>query len=150
MASVSKVRRVLAARLETIPDLRVREWVSGEVSPPAATLLPGIGAETSTSRPAIEYDKSFGRTAHKLIFLAKVVVSTSHSESSQALLDEYLGTDGPRSVKEAVEAGMEPLELDDDHIADYALLPSVVHYGLVTWGGVEYLGADFLVEVLAR
>ncbi|TQN30612.1 hypothetical protein FHX37_0494 [Haloactinospora alba] len=150
MASVSAVRQVLAARLETIQGLRVREHVSGEISPPAAAILPGIGTETSTGRPAIEYDKSFGRTAHKFNFLIKVAVSTSHNEAGQAALDSYLASEGENSIKESIERRMDALELDGDHIADYALVPGVVHYGLIQWGGVDYLGADVHVEVQAR
>lgn len=149
MASVSKVRAVLAQRLETVEGLRVHRFTSGSISPPAAAILPGIGAENSTVRPAIDYDKSFGRGMHMLNFLVRVAVSSAHSEAGQDALDAYLDTEGEKSIKEAIEAGMDALVIDDEQVGAQAHLRSVIHYGLLEWGGVDYLGATFHVEVRA-
>lgn len=148
MASVVAVRSVLATRLETIAGLRVREYVPGEISPPTATILPGVGSD-SPGRAAIDYDQAFGGAA-LLNFLVKVAVSAVHDESGQAALDAYLASEGELSIKAAVEADMADLALDGRTVADYAQVPAVVHYGLIDWGGVTYLGADLHVEVLAR
>ncbi|WP_304452905.1 hypothetical protein [Nocardiopsis sp. YSL2] len=149
MADVSAVRSVLADRLATITGLRVQEYTEGSVSPPTATLLVGLGPDTSMSRPAIDYDKSY-RGAAMLNFLVKVAVSATLSDVSQRELDAYLAKDGPKSIKAAIEADSEPLEVDDELVADYALVPAVTHYGFIQWGGVDYLGADFHVGVLTR
>lgn len=149
MAAVAAVREVLADRLTTIAGLRVREYVPGDVTPPSAAILVGLGAETSMTRPAIDYDKSY-RGAAMLNFLVKVAVSATIDDVSQAALDPYLAGAGPKSIKAAIEADMDTLVADDVLVADYAQVPAVIHYGLIQWAGVDYLGADFHVEVLTR
>lgn len=150
MTSILAVRDGLAARLETIEGLRVHEYVSGSVSPPAATFVPGLGSETSTSRPAIDYDKSFGGSV-LMNFMVKVAVSAVADDAAQARLDAYLDTRSDVSVKDALEADMDPI-LDEDGgiIADSVLVKSVAHYGMIEWAGVSYLGADLHIEVQAR
>ena|SRR5690606_22136556 len=150
MASLGKIRAALAERLAAIDGLRVSAHVASSISPPAAAILPGLGAETSTSRPAIEYDKAFRGGSHKLHFLVKLAVSAADDESAQEALDAYLDSEGALSIKAAVEAGLAPIEESGEILADYAQVPGVTHYGVLTWGGVEYFGADLHVEVLAR
>lgn len=150
MASILAVRQGLVARLETIEGLRVHQYVTGTVSPPAAALIPGLGSETSTSRPAIDYDKSFGGSV-LMNFMVKVAVSATADDAAQARLDAYLDTRTDVSLKDALEAGMDPI-LDEDGgiVADFVLVKGVAYYGMVDWGGVTYLGADLHVEVQAR
>ncbi|MFW5415114.1 hypothetical protein J0910_00375 [Nocardiopsis sp. CNT-189] len=150
MASISRIRRVLAGRLDAIGGLRVSATVPGSITPPAAAILPGLGPESSTSRLAVEYDKSFRGGSHKMHFLVKLAVSAAHDESGQEVLDAYLDSEGALSVKAAVESGLEALVHEGDVVAEYAQVPGVSHYGVISWGGVEYFGADLLVEVLAR
>lgn len=155
MASILAVRQALAARLETVEGLRVLPYVEGSISPPAATIVPGIGSETSTSRPAIDYDKSF-RGAVLMNFLVKIAVSSVADDAAQRKLDAYLDVGTDVSVKDALEAGMEPIyaeEYDDADapvVADSVLVKGVSHYGMVEWAGTSYLGADLHVEVMAR
>jgi hypothetical protein len=149
MASILAVRQGLVERLETIDGLRVHQYVTGTVSPPAATIVPGLGSETSTSRPAIEYDKSFGGSV-LMNFMVKVAVSPTADDAGQARLDTYLDTRSDTSIKDALEADMDPIEQDGDIIADSVLVTGVAHYGMIEWGGIPYLGADLHVEVQAR
>lgn len=152
MASILAIRQGLAVRLETIDGLRVHEYVPGSVSPPAAAIVPGLGSETSTSRPAIDYDKSF-RGAVMMNFMVKVAVASAADEAAQQRLDAYLDTGTALSLKDALEADMEPLFADDsdgDLIADSVQVKGVAHYGMIEWAGVPYLGADLHVEVMAR
>lgn len=152
MASILAIRQALAARLETIDGLRVHPYVIGSISPPAAAIVPGLGSETSTSRPAIDYDKSF-RGAVMMNFMVKVAVSATADEAAQKHLDAYLDVGTDLSLKDALEADMEPLYADDsdgDLIADSVLVKGVAHYGMIDWAGVSYLGADLHIEVMAR
>ena len=86
-------------------------------------------------------------------FMVKIAVSATADEAGQRRLDAYLDTRTDLSVKDALEADMEPLLADDsdgDLIADSVLVTGVAHYGMIEWGGVSYLGADLHVEVQAR
>lgn len=150
MASILAVRDGLAARLETIEGLRVHEYVSGSVSPPAVTIVPGLGSETSTGRPAIDYDKSFGGSC-LMNFMVKIAVSATADDAAQQRLDAYLDTRTDLSVKDALEADMEPIrDSEGGIIADSVQVTGVAHYGMIEWAGVSYLGADLHVEVQAR
>jgi hypothetical protein len=137
MASVSAIRDGLADRLGTIPGLRVSDTVPGQVSTPAVIIKPG-----ARGRDAIVFDQTFGRGSDALTFSVMVLVSTASDRTAQDALDAYLAGEGEMSVKEAIEE-----EDTLGQIVSFAHVTGVREYGLVEYGGVHYLGADFTIEV---
>ncbi|MEV2277709.1 hypothetical protein AB0I72_19195 [Nocardiopsis sp. NPDC049922] len=144
---MTKVRTVLANRLRTIEGLRVSERWTGSITPPAAVVIPGV--PSSGGVPAVRYDQAFRNGLVEMNFTVKVMVSTGHDDAAQAALDAYLADEDERSVKAAIDAGMTDLVLDGEVVASSARVSQVDHYGLVGWGGLDYLGADLRVEVKA-
>ncbi|MFF8768495.1 hypothetical protein ACF07Q_28605 [Nocardiopsis dassonvillei] len=149
MVAVSAVRRALAARLETIPGLSVTGHFGSNVVTPAAVLTPGVPGAASTSRPAVDYQQSFGG-GHPMSFTVRVLVGLQDDESATKTLDAYLDSDGAHSVYAALEADQESLvDEDGEDIADFVTVPACLQYGPIEANGVLYLGAEWAVTVNA-
>lgn len=117
-------RTRLAALVNTVTGLRVRDDLPDSVDPPCAVVA---------LRAPVEYDHDFDghSVAHWLVALY-----VQRSRQGIAALDGYLSTTGPSSVKAALDA-------------DSALeVRSVVaaEYGPVTIGEMDYLTAVLDVE----
>lgn len=135
MATLAQLRAGLADRLETITSLKgVYEEAPGQVETPAAVIR--------MASPAITYATSTG--SHDYSFSVLLLVSLAQGAPASEVLDGYLDTTGVDSVFAAVEA-----DPDLGGVCDAAVVTSVANAGLVTWNEVGYLGAEFLVTVLA-
>lgn len=135
MASVTDIRDGLAARLTTIPGLRVTAWAPDRISAPAASVEP----------TGITFDESFGRGHDELRFTVRLYASRADDRSGQARLDAYLTGAGPTSVKAAIEA--------DRSLGGSAItcrVVEVVNYGVYDVADVPHFGAEFNVIVWAR
>ena len=133
MAVLSDVRAALAAAVDNVPGLRATASVTGDVSPPMAVIIPAPGT-------FITYDVAFEQGVADMSFEVILLVSYADERAGQLLLDGYLSATGPSSVPAAVAAAR-PLGGG----ADYAVVTDAQNYGLIPWGGVEYLGARLLV-----
>jgi hypothetical protein len=142
MASVTDIREGLKARLDTISGLRAHAWVVGDIVPPAAIVIPGDPSRKSSL--AIAYDATMGRGSDDFLFTLLILVSNKVERSAQEALDGYLAGSGATSVKAAVE-GEDSL----GGVAHFTRVVGVRDYGLVTYGGQTYVGAEFMVEVCA-
>ena len=130
MSTLGQIRDALKVRLETIPGLRVYDTVEGQISPPAAV----IKIDT------INYDTSMNSGSHDPTFSVFLFVPFSNDRTAQDKLDTYLDAESPTCVKVAIEG--------DPHLGgtvDFATVSMVRNYGLVTYAGVQYLGAELLV-----
>jgi hypothetical protein len=137
MATLAQLRAGLAARLETIASLN-------GVYPEAPGLIATPAAVIRFASPAIIYATTQGGMSDDYSFSILLLVSTAQGSPAQSQLDPYLDTAGADSVYAAVDA-----DPDLGGICDVATVTSVANAGPVTWAGVEYLGAEFLVTVLA-
>lgn len=137
MADVTALRDALAARINTaIPALRAAETIIGQVSPPVAVILPG--------NPVITYQETMdGSSTVNLRVL--LLVSQADDRTAQLQLDSYLASAGPSSIKAAIEADE---TLGDT--CDYAVAKQVTQYGIIAYGGQDYMGAHMTVEIGAR
>ena len=135
MATLAQLRAGLATRLATIASLKgIYEDAPGQVETPGAVIRMGS--------PAITYATS--TISHDYTFSILLLHSLADAGTAQENLDGYLDTSGADSVLAAVEA-----DPDLGGACDAAMVTSVANAGPVTWHGVEYLGAEFLVTVLA-
>ncbi|HEX6969858.1 MAG TPA: hypothetical protein VF174_13760 [Micromonosporaceae bacterium] len=134
MASVSAIRDGLKTRLKTIAGLRVSDTVPGQVNPPAAVIAPD----------SISFDSTMARGSDDFVFIVYLIVGTAVDRIGQDKLDGYLAGSGASSVKAAIEAD-ESL----GGVANFARVSGVRQYGLIEYAGVQYIGAEFVVEVNA-
>ncbi|PXY21125.1 hypothetical protein [Prauserella muralis] len=134
MASVSALRDGIGVRLKTISGLNVLSRPGGNVITPAARVMP----------TRILYDSTMSRGADDFLFAVLLLVSLTADIEAYDDLDAYLAGSGPTSVKAAIEA-----DGSLGGIADFARVREVTQYGWVEVDGVQYLGAEQIVEVTA-
>lgn len=139
MASIISIRDGLATALQTISGLRVHDWVPGQITPPAAVIIPG-DPEMNRAE-AISFDSTMARGSDDFLFTIILCVSHSHDRAAHEKLDSYLDGANATSVKAAVDG------YAWGGVASYARVMAVRKYGIMKWNGQEFLGAQFLVEV---
>lgn len=142
MASVTQIRQGIATRLATISGLRVHAFVVGDVAPPAAVVIPGDPGRKNAM--AIAYDATMGRGSDDFLFTVLLLVANKVERASQEALDTYLAGSGASSIKAAIE-GEDSL----GGVAHFTRVVGVRDYGVVSYGGQSYVGAEFMVEVTA-
>jgi hypothetical protein len=137
MATLAQLREGLATRLETIASLK-------GIYPESPSLVETPAAVIRFASPAVTYATTQGGSSDDYNFSVLLLVSAAQGSPAQSQLDPYLDTSGADSVYAAVDA-----DPDLGGVCDVATVTSVANAGPVTWAGVEYLGAEFLVTVLA-
>jgi hypothetical protein len=132
--AISDLRTGLGNNLKTISGLRVVETLPDLVNPPMAM----IGLDKIT------YNRQNNRAMSEYTFKVTVVVGRVSERTAQASLD-VLVAPGSGSVKYAVES--------DRTLGGWAFdvfVPELSVYGSVNINGIDYLSAEFSVQVFAR
>jgi hypothetical protein len=134
MASISELRQGLATNLQTISGLRVVDTLPDLVNPPMAMI--GL--------TKVNYNQQNQRSMAEYTFQITVVVGRVSERTAQATLD-VLVAPGSGSVKYAVESdrtlGGKAYEV---------FIPELSAYGSVSINGIDYLSAEFSVQVFAQ
>jgi hypothetical protein len=128
--NIGDIRRDIVAALRQVTDLNVESRKPASVSPPCAIL----GALDIPSY----HDTFEGRG---VVNWPVTLVVADAADGSLDRLDRYLVDSGAWSIVEAVE----------DYAASAwtsAMVRSVDSYGVVSVGGVDYMGCRFLIEFL--
>lgn len=134
MASISELRQGLATNLQTISGLRVVDTLPDLVNPPMAM----IGLRK------VAYNQQNQRSMAEYTFQVTIVVGRVSERTAQALLD-VLVAPGSGSVKYAIES--------DRSLGGKAyetFVPELSAYGAVSINGIDYLSAEFSVQVFAQ
>jgi hypothetical protein len=132
--SISLLRQGLANNLQTITGLRVVETLPDLVNPPMAMI--GL--------TKVAYNQQNQRSMAEYTFQVTVVVGRVSERTAQASLD-VLVAPGQGSVKYAIES--------DRTLGGNAyevFVPELSAYGAVSINGIDYLSAEFSVQVFAR
>lgn len=132
MADIGALLDGLAAQLETIDGLRVREEMTGSIHPPAAVL----------SLDEIEYDTTMARGSDDVTFHVHVFTSMASERTGQQALFSYLAGSGEKSVRAAIDA-----DPTLGGVAMYAEVQSVGEVGIAKFADVSYYAARFVVVV---
>ena len=143
MASLSALRAGIATRLQTISGLRVLSYVGGDIVPPAAVVIPGVRGRKNSL--LVDYDATMGRGSDDWQFTVLLMVANKVERVSQVALDAYCDGSGSSSVKAAIEA-----DGTLGGIASFTNVRGVRDYGIVSYGGQQYVGAEFMVEVCTQ
>jgi hypothetical protein len=132
--SISLLRAGLAKNLQTIKGLRVVETLPDLVNPPMAMI--GL--------TKVAYNQQNQRSMAEYTFQVTVVLGRVSERTAQASLD-VLVAPGEGSVKYALES--------DRTLGGNAyevFVPELSAYGAVSINGIDYLSAEFSVQVFAR
>ena len=131
--AISVLRSALAANLGTISGLRVVETLPDIVNPPMAM----IGLDK------IAYNKQNNRSMAEYTFKVTVVIGRVNERIAQKTLDVFVAP-GVGSIKYALES--------DRTLGGSAFdvfVPELGAYGAVNISGIDYLSAEFSVQVFA-
>ena len=132
--AISDLRTGLANNLKTIAGLRVVETLPDVVNPPMAMI--GL--------TKVAYNQQNQRSMAEYTFKITVVLGRVSERTAQQALD-LLVAPGSGSIKEAVES--------DRTLGGFAyevFIPELSAYGAITVNGIDYLSAEFSVQVFAR
>jgi hypothetical protein len=132
--SISLLRAGLAKNLQTIKGLRVVETLPDLVNPPMAMI--GL--------TKVSYNQQNQRSMAEYTFQVTVVLGRVSERTAQASLDVLVAS-GEGSVKYALESDR---TLDGN--AFEVFVPELSAYGAVSINGIDYLSAEFSVQVFAR
>lgn len=135
MASLTNIRNELKNNLANITSLSVYGYVPDSIEPPTAII--GV-------MEAIDYDQSLQRGADKYEIPIYLYVSRVDAQDSQETLDGYLASSGASSVKAQVES-----DSSLNSQAQSVRVVSASNYGVYTINNIDYLGVEFIVEVIA-
>jgi hypothetical protein len=132
--AISDLRKGLANNLKKISGLRVVETLPDVVNPPMAMI--GLAK--------VAYNQQNQRSMAEYTFKITVVLGRVSERTAQQALD-VLVAPGAGSIKFAVES--------DRTLGGFAyevFIPELSAYGAITVNGIDYLSAEFSVQVFAR
>jgi len=132
--AISDLRRGLADNLQTIKGLRVIETLPDVINPPMAM----IGLDK------IMYNRQNNGAMSEYTFKVTVVVGRVVERVAQNNLDLYVAP-GAGSIKAAVESDK---TLNGN--AYDVFVGELSAYGAIQVNGIDYLSAEFSVQVFAR
>lgn len=132
MASLSVVRDALAVQIRTT-GIRAYPKTAGDISPPAAVIIPR----------RILYAVTQEQTTNDLAFWVALAASSAVERAGQDLIDAFLDTSGPKSLKAAIEADPELGGVVDDTVVE-----GMDQYGDIEIAGIQYWGARLMVSCM--
>lgn len=134
MADISAIASAIATRVATISTLTNRASAFGKdfVDPPWAIVVPAPGD--------LWRETSFGGGSYDLTFLIKVLEKAADDRASQDRLTNYMDASGSSSIKAAVDGTL-------GATVAFATVIGPQNYGDVEWGGAQFYGVEFVVEV---
>lgn len=133
MASIADLRAGLVSNLQTVNNLRVIATLPDNVNPPAALI----------SLEKIAYNRAFQKGMSEYTFKVSVIVGRVAERVAQQNLDVYVGQ-GKGSIKTAIES-----DKTLGGVAFDVYVAELSAYGSVSLGGIDYLSAEFSVQVFA-
>ena len=136
MASITAIREGLKTRLATVTGLKAHATIPSQLTPPAAV----VGMPE-----AVQYLQTYGSGAYAASFPVRLLVAKVDDGRAQEKLDAYCGATGATSVKAAIEGAGGTL----GGVVDFVVVQQVRGFGVYEVAGVAYLGAEFVVEVMA-
>lgn len=147
MADVTAMRLQLAAQIDLVPMfgnedgemLRTSELELAKINPPVAMIGLDDSQWGATEGGGVGMDR--------IPFKITLVVSRADARSGQNALDAYLATEGPYSIKYAIEHDSDGLAKLDG-LCDRIRASGHQNYGFIEIGGVIFLGAEILAYAM--
>ena len=130
--NLDAVMTEVAARLDTIADLRVFDHPVDTVNPPTAIV----------ALPEITFDQTYGRGSDRYALPIVLAIGKHDVRASRANLAPYVAGDGAKSFKAVLEDDATP------YVAFDSLRVQSVEFDVITWSSIEYLAATFLLDII--
>lgn len=135
MANLTNIRNEIKNNLANISSLSVFGFVPDSIEPPTAV----VGVMDS-----IDYDASMQRGADRYEIPVYVYVGRVDAQDSQETLDGFLASTGASSIKAQIES-----DTTLNSQAQSVRVTSAGNYGVYNINNIDYLGVEFIVEVIA-
>ena len=135
MANLTNIRNEIGNNLANISSLTVFKFVPDSIEPPTAIV--GV-------MDRVNYDATMQRGVDKYEIPVYLYVSRVDAEDSQNTLDSFLISSGASSVKAQIES-----DTTLNNQAQSVRVMSASNYGVYNINNIDYLGVEFIVEVLA-
>ena len=135
MANLTNIRNEIKNNLANITSLSVFGFVPDSIQPPTAV----VGVMDS-----IDYDASMQRGADRYEIPVYVYVGRVDAQDSQETLDGFLASSGASSIKAQIES-----DTTLNSQAQSVRVTSAGNYGVYNINNIDYLGVEFIVEVIA-
>jgi hypothetical protein len=135
VASIQSVRVGLKNQLALITSLTAYDTIPDSIMVPCAV----VGMPST-----IAYDFAFRSAVIKASIPVRVYAAQVLENEAQNLLDGFVATEGASSVRSAID-----LDPTLGGVAHSARVTQAQAYGVYEMAGVQYLGVEFLVEVVA-
>jgi hypothetical protein len=132
LASISAVRTSLASAAAGISGLRSRAFIADAIEPP--TFVVGEVEQ--------DFDLTMGRGVDVVTVQCRLYTSRASERGGQDALDVYLAGSGARSIKRALEVDKTLGGACQD-----LRVSGQRGYGVYNVGGLEYIGAEFSIQV---
>lgn len=133
-ATVTGIRAGIADALGKIRGLRTAATIPEDPKPPIAVV----------TAPTITYDTAFGRGMDTYSFPVMVIVGRVSDRVAQQTLDAFCAPTGSSSIKAAIHANPTL-----SGACQSARVVEMNNYGSISINDVEYLSAEFTVQVYA-
>lgn len=130
--NLDAVMAEVAARLDTITNLRVSDHPVEQVNPPHALV----------ALPEITFDATYGRGSDTYALPVILVVGKFAARASRNALAPFVAGSGSKSFKQILEDDATPYTAFD------ALRVVSADFDVVTFAGVEYLAANFTLSII--
>jgi hypothetical protein len=132
--SIADIRTGLATNVARISGLRVSKEIPDNPNPPVAVIM----------LSNVAYDGAFKRGLVTYNFVITIIVGRAAEREAQRKLDGYIST-GSSSLKAAVE-----YDKTLNGSAFDVRVSEMSNVGTVSLGEVNYLAADFAVQVISN
>lgn len=139
MSQAGDIREALATALKTIPGMQASAQQLSNFTPPCALVVRG----------PVQYDLAMEGGLHHWQMRVQVMVAMASDKGAQMVLDQFLDSEGDRSVKAALESDTSLGGLVSDlHVTGANGEQVYVRdQGLHQQGGQPLLGSEFTVEI---
>ena len=128
--NVGNVMDAIGTQLDTISGLRVYDFPSELITPPAVVLA---------YPEEITYDETYGRGMDRMTLPVLVLVGKVDVRASRDTLVPYTNGTGSKSIKAVVEAGT--------YTAFHTVRVTRCDFDVVRVGGVDYASAMFTLDI---
>jgi hypothetical protein len=130
--NLQNVMEQIAARAATIAELQqVNDRPVDSISPPTAMVAwPEL----------VQYDVTYARGCDRITLPFLVIVGRSNDRAARDQMARHVDGSGPASVKQVLEA--------DPAYAGFTCRVTQVEFDVITQNGVDYLGADFTLDIV--